>query len=97
MLFVAAVTLAASWRKGVVLAGAALGAVAASAAPANAVVGVGNAAFGNTCANTGGAQASGATVSGSGTLAGNLGQLPLDLPRNECGNSGLTCIVTGTW
>ncbi|UQA97935.1 chaplin [Streptomyces halobius] len=54
----------------------------------------GNATFGNSCANQGSPQASGATVAGSGALAGNTGQLPLDLPRNHCGNSGLTCDTT---
>ncbi|CAL9289386.1 chaplin [Streptomyces sp. SudanB182_2057] len=85
-------------RKRAVLVGSTLGAasVAVSAAPAQAnIIGVGNAAFGNTCANHGDAQASGATVSGSGVLSGNALQLPLDLPRNECGNSGMTCLTPG--
>ncbi|MFI7317131.1 chaplin family protein [Streptomyces venezuelae] len=86
-------TLVRSWRHGAFLAGAALGAVAAATAPASAnVVGAGNAAFGNSCTNTRDAQAAGATVSGSGLLADNLAQLPLDLPRNDCGNSGITCL-----
>ncbi|MGI5484882.1 chaplin family protein [Streptomyces lavendofoliae] len=80
-------------RRQAVLVGVGLGAVALSAAPAHAsVIGVGNATFGNVCANAGGAHASGATVSGGGVLAGLVGQLPMDLPRNDCGNSGLTCI-----
>ncbi|WP_436960782.1 chaplin family protein [Streptomyces sp. SudanB182_2057] len=88
-----ALTLAPSWRKGVVLAGAAVGAVAAAAAPASAgIVAVGDAVFGNSCVNAGASQASGATVAGSGSLAGNLAQLPLDLPRNRCGNSGIICL-----
>ncbi|MCL3998242.1 hypothetical protein [Streptomyces lavenduligriseus] len=80
------------WRKGVVLAGAALGAMAATATPASAnIVGAGNAVFGNSCTTMGVAQASDATVAGSGSSAGNLAQLPLDLVRNPCGNSGIIC------
>ncbi|MFF3641533.1 chaplin family protein [Streptomyces sp. NPDC002564] len=75
---------------------AVLGAVAgvallpAGAAHAN-VIGVGNAAFGNTCASQGGARSTGATVAGSGLANGNQVGLPLDLPRNHCGNSGIVC------
>ncbi|MEU7135073.1 chaplin family protein [Streptomyces sp. NPDC046261] len=82
-----------SVRRQVVLAGAGLGAVALSAVPAHAVIGVGNAASGNVCATAGGARAAGATASGTGSLAGNAGQLPVGLPRNHCGNSGLTCAI----
>lgn len=71
--------------------GAGLDAVASSAGPAHAVIGVGNPASSNACANEGGARAAGARVSSKETLAGNAGQLPLGLPRNHCGNSGLTC------
>ncbi|KIF70896.1 hypothetical protein HY68_23495 [Streptomyces sp. AcH 505] len=73
-----------------------LGAVAgvallpAGAAQAN-VVGVGNAAFGNTCASHDDARAEGATVTGSGLANGNQTGLPLSLPRNHCGNSGIIC------
>ncbi|CAL9325417.1 chaplin family protein [Streptomyces sp. SudanB182_2057] len=84
-------TSAPSWRTGVVLAGAAVGAMAA-ATPASAnIVGVGNAVFGNSCTTVGAARASGTTVAGSGSAAGNLAQLPLDLSRNSCGNSGIIC------
>ncbi|MFE2940010.1 chaplin family protein [Streptomyces sp. NPDC059255] len=75
---------------------AVLGAVAgvallpAGTAHAN-VVGVGNAVFGNTCVNQGGARAVGATVAGSGVASGNQVGLPLSLPRNHCGNSGIVC------
>ncbi|MER6190121.1 chaplin family protein [Streptomyces cyaneofuscatus] len=78
---------------------AVLGAVAgtalipAGAAHAN-VVGIGNATFGNACVNHGGtAAAAGATVSGSGLGSGNVAGLPLSLPRNDCGNSGIICIA----
>ncbi|MET9479235.1 chaplin family protein [Streptomyces sp. NPDC006638] len=75
---------------------AVLGAVAgvallpAGAAQAN-VVGIGNAVFGNTCVNQGDARAAGATVGGAGLGSGNHVGLPLDLPRNHCGNSGIIC------
>lgn len=36
-------------------------------------------------------RASGATVAGTGTLGANLVQLPLNVSRNSCGNSGITC------
>ncbi|GLF95119.1 chaplin family protein [Streptomyces yaizuensis] len=75
---------------------AVLGAVAGAALlPAGAahasVIGVGNAVFGNTCVNQGGASAAGATVAGSGVGSGNQIGLPLSLPRNQCGNSGIIC------
>ncbi|MFF3784349.1 chaplin family protein [Streptomyces sp. NPDC001933] len=75
---------------------AVLGAVAGAALlPAGAahagVIGVGNAVFGNTCVNQGGARAVGATVAGSGVGSGNQTGLPLSLPRNHCGNSGIVC------
>ncbi|MFD8916327.1 chaplin family protein [Streptomyces sp. NPDC059569] len=73
--------------------GAVLGAalVPAGAAHAN-VIGIGNATFGNTCANQGGgAHTAGGTVAGSGAVSGNHVALPLDLPRNHCGNSGIIC------
>ncbi|MFJ1750133.1 chaplin family protein [Streptomyces sp. NPDC088116] len=74
--------------------GAVLGAalVPAGAAHAN-VVGIGNAVFGNTCVNQGGAQAAAGTVAGSGAASGNIASLPLSLPRNDCGNSGIVCHV----
>ncbi|CAL9278985.1 chaplin family protein [Streptomyces sp. SudanB182_2057] len=74
--------------------GAAMGValVPAGAAHAN-IGGVGNAVFGNSCANVGDAQARGATAASPGVLGGNLAQLPLDLPRNQCGNSGIVCLV----
>ncbi|WP_037910821.1 chaplin family protein [Actinacidiphila yeochonensis] len=76
---------------------AVLGAVAgATLLPAGAahasVVGVGNAVFGNSCVTLdSGARAEGATVGGSGLLGGNTAGLPLSLPRNHCGNSGIVC------
>ncbi|WP_424216173.1 chaplin family protein (plasmid) [Streptomyces sp. BI20] len=70
------------------VAGAAL--LPAGAAQAN-VIGIGNAVFGNTCANQGDARAVGSTVAGSGVGSGNRVALPLDLPRNHCGNSGIVC------
>lgn len=75
---------------------AVLGAVAGAALlPAGAahasVIGVGNAVFGNTCVSKGGAQAAGTTVAGSGVGGGNQTGLPLDLRRNQCGNSGIIC------
>ncbi|MFE1959924.1 chaplin family protein [Streptomyces sp. NPDC059479] len=81
---------------GVGVRAAVLGAVAgaallpAGAAHAN-VIGFGNAVFGNTCVNQGGARAVGATVAGSGAASGNAAGLPLSLPRNHCGNSGIVC------
>ncbi|MEW1679489.1 chaplin family protein [Streptomyces noursei] len=62
----------------------------AGAAQAN-VIGIGNAVFGNTCVNQGGARAVGSTVAGSGVASGNYTGLPLSLPRNHCGNSGIVC------
>lgn len=72
--------------------GAVLGAalVPAGAAHAN-VVGIGNAVFGNTCVNQGDGQAVAGTVAGSGAASGNIASLPLSLPRNHCGNSGIVC------
>ncbi|MET8829038.1 chaplin family protein [Streptomyces sp. NPDC004610] len=64
--------------------------VPAGAAHAN-VIGIGNAVFGNTCASHGDARAAGTTVGGSGVGGGNLAGLPLSLPRNHCGNSGIVC------
>lgn len=70
------------------VAGAAL--LPAGAAHAN-VIGFGNAVFGNMCVSQGGARAAGATVAGSGVASGNEAGLPLSLPRNHCGNSGIVC------
>nr|WP_275901405.1 chaplin family protein [Streptomyces sp. MBT27] len=39
----------------------------------------------------GNAQARGATAASAGTAVANVGQLPLSLPRNHCGNSGIIC------
>lgn len=74
--------------------GAVLGAalVPAGAAHANAV-GIGNGVFGNTCAARSDAQAVAGTVAGSGAASGNIAGLPLSLPRNQCGNSGIICTV----
>ncbi|MBT2386629.1 chaplin family protein [Streptomyces sp. ISL-11] len=91
-----AATRARSARKRALLVGTGLGAVALSAAPAHAIIGIGNPASSNFCAVEGGPRAAGATRSSAGTLAGNAGQLPLGLPRNHCGNSGLTCAVAST-
>ncbi|MEU7135072.1 chaplin family protein [Streptomyces sp. NPDC046261] len=92
-----AATRARSWRERAALVGTVgtgLGVVVLSATPAPAVIGVGNATYGNACAQSVGARASGSTVSGTGSLTGNAGQLPVGLPRNHCGNSGLTCLAT---
>ncbi|MFJ4912989.1 chaplin family protein [Streptomyces sp. NPDC088726] len=75
------------------MAGAAL--LPVGAAHAN-VIGTENAAFGNTCVSQGGARTEGATVTGSGVGSGNLAGLPLDLPRNHCGNSGIICTAIFT-
>ncbi|OKI06261.1 hypothetical protein A6A06_37635 [Streptomyces sp. CB02923] len=64
----------------------------AGAAQAN-VIGIGNAAFGNTCAGQDGTRAAGSMVAGTGVAAANEAGLPLDLPRNECGNSGIVCVA----
>ncbi|GAA4812855.1 chaplin family protein [Streptomyces ziwulingensis] len=72
--------------------GAAAGAALLPAGAAHAsVIGVGNAVFGNTCVTQGSAGAAGATVAGSGLGTGNAAGLPLSLPRNRCGNSGIVC------
>ncbi|MEU2680804.1 chaplin family protein [Streptomyces sp. NPDC007107] len=77
---------------------AALAAAATVVMPAGTatagVVSVGSGAFGNTAITHGaGAMARGATASGSGALGGNVSSLPLDLPRNRAGNSGLVCVA----
>jgi hypothetical protein len=84
-------------RRRLVLIVGAVGVTLFSAAPAQAsVIGVGDAAFGNACANQGvGAQSHGATASGSGALGGNSTQLPLNVPRDRCGNSGIVCDFSG--
>ncbi|MFD5514032.1 hypothetical protein ACFWIB_40960 [Streptomyces sp. NPDC127051] len=80
------------WGKRAVLVGAAVGTVAASAAPAQAgIISVGNAAFGNSCSSKGNAQAADGTAAGPGVLGANLAQLPLQLQRNTCGESGIIC------
>ncbi|MFD7412775.1 chaplin family protein [Kitasatospora purpeofusca] len=72
--------------------GTAVGAALVPAGAAHAgIVGVGNAVFGNSCETYGGTQATGGTVSDSGTVSGNQVGLPLDLPRNHCGSSGIVC------
>ncbi|MER5561340.1 MULTISPECIES: chaplin family protein [unclassified Streptomyces] len=72
--------------------GAATGAALLPAGAAQAsVIGVGNAVFGNTCVSQGTARTVGSTVTGSGVASGNQTGLPLDLPRNHCGNSGIVC------
>ncbi|MFE4055081.1 chaplin family protein [Streptomyces sp. NPDC059096] len=76
----------------VAVAGAVLGAALAPAGAAHAsVIGVGNATFGNTCVNQGDAHAVGGTAAGSGAASGNYASLPLSLPRNQCGTSGIVC------
>ncbi|MFC9133351.1 chaplin family protein [Streptomyces sp. NPDC057099] len=62
----------------------------AGAAHAN-VGGIGNAVLGNSCVRQGSAGAVGSTVAGSGVGSGNQSGLPLSLPRNQCGNSGIVC------
>jgi ChpA-C len=73
--------------------GAVAGAVLLPAGAAHAsVVGIGNAVFGNACVTQDhGVRADGATVAGSGVGGGNQAGLPLSLPRNQCGNSGIVC------
>ncbi|MGW2543595.1 chaplin family protein [Kitasatospora sp. NPDC001574] len=72
--------------------GTAMGAALVPAGAAQAdIVGVGNAVFGNSCENHGGTQTAGGTVSDSGTASGNQLGLPLSLPRNHCGSSGIVC------
>ncbi|MEV6425609.1 chaplin family protein [Streptomyces sp. NPDC051662] len=74
--------------------GAVLGAALVPAGAAHAsVIGIGNATFGNMCANQGGAHTAGGTVAGSGAVSGNHVALPLDLPRIQCGSSGIICTV----
>ncbi|MFE7129710.1 chaplin family protein [Streptomyces sp. NPDC057638] len=85
-----------TWGRGGGARAAVLGAVAGVAlVPAGAaqasVIGVGNAAFGNTCVHHGDARAAGSTVAGSGVANANQAGLPLSLPRNQCGNSGIVC------
>ncbi|MFJ2812612.1 chaplin family protein [Streptomyces sp. NPDC087294] len=75
------------------VAGAAL--IPAGAAHAN-VIGIGNATFGNTCVNLGGARADGATKASGGAVSGTQVGLPLSLPRNHCGNSGIVCTAVFT-
>ncbi|MEU5402297.1 chaplin family protein [Streptomyces sp. NPDC005963] len=78
--------------KRVAVVGTALGAALVPAGAAHAsIIGIGNPAFGNSCANQGGAQSAGATIAGSGAASGNQAGLPLSLPRNQCGNSGIIC------
>jgi hypothetical protein len=84
-------------RRLVLVVAAVGGAVLVPAASAQAnVIGVGNAAFGNKCVTaSSGAQTRGATTHGAGVLGGNAVQAPLELSRQQCGNSGLTCAVAG--
>ncbi|MEV8326809.1 chaplin family protein [Kitasatospora sp. NPDC056731] len=78
--------------KRVAVLGTAVGAALVPVGAAHAsIVGVGNAVFDNSCVNHGGTQATGGTVSDSGTAAGNQVGLPLSLPRNQCGSSGIVC------
>ncbi|MEV7728641.1 chaplin family protein [Streptomyces sp. NPDC087917] len=80
-------------RRAVVV-GTAVGAVLVPAGAAHAAaIGIGNASFGNSCANQGGARAEGGTASASGAASGNYAGLPLTLPRNQCGNSGIVCFA----
>ncbi|WP_327169851.1 chaplin family protein [Streptomyces subrutilus] len=75
-----------------VVTGTAVGAVLVPVGAAHAsVVGIGNAVFGNTCASHGDARAEGGTAAASGAASGNFAALPLSLPRNHCGNSGIVC------
>ncbi|GAA2977543.1 MULTISPECIES: chaplin family protein [unclassified Kitasatospora] len=78
--------------KRVAVVGAAVGAALAPAGVGHAdILGAGNAVFGNSCVNQGGTQATGGTVADSGTVTGNQLGLPLSLPRNHCGSSGIVC------
>lgn len=85
----------AAWgtSKWAAVAGAAAGAVLVPVASAQAgVVSVGNGTFGNECANAGvAAGALGGTFASEGVGGGNHVALPLTLPRNQCGNSGIVC------
>ncbi|MFH8485300.1 chaplin family protein [Streptomyces longisporoflavus] len=54
-----------------------------------------DATCGNSCTNVSAALAQGATTATAGTAAGNMAQLPLNLPRNQCGNSGIICCEWG--
>ncbi|GGZ42694.1 chaplin family protein [Streptomyces poonensis] len=78
----------------VVGAAAGVALVPAGAAHAN-IIGIGNAAFGNSCTNVGAAQSRGATTASAGAASGNVTQLPLNLQRNQCGNSGIVCAGCG--
>lgn len=85
-----------SMGKRAAMVGAAVSAALVPAGAAHAgVIGIGDSAFGNTCTNLSGAHPAGSTAVGSGLGGGNTGQLPLDLPRNRCGNSGIICNVQG--
>ncbi|MET9364620.1 chaplin family protein [Streptomyces sp. NPDC006632] len=81
-------------RVGAVGAAVGAGLIPAGAAQAG-VISVGNATFGNSCANVGGALASGATVASPGAVSGSALRLPVSLPRNHCGNSGIVCDADG--
>ncbi|MFE9491212.1 MULTISPECIES: chaplin family protein [unclassified Streptomyces] len=82
----------ASVRAAVLGLGAVAGVALLPAGAAHAsVIGIGNAVFGNTCVSQGGTRAAGTTVAGSGVASGNQVGLPLSLPRNHCGNSGIVC------
>ncbi|WP_405610658.1 chaplin family protein [Streptomyces sp. NBC_01508] len=77
-----------------VVVGAVAGAALLPAGAAQAsVVGIGNAVFGNGCViqDQPGARSEGATVAGGGLGGGNQAGLPLSLPRNHCGSSGIVC------
>jgi hypothetical protein len=75
--------------------GAAAGAALLPAGAAHAsVIGIGNALFENTCVTLDhGARSVGDTVAGSGLGGGNSAGLPLSLPRNHCGSSGIVCFA----
>ncbi|MFE6338844.1 chaplin family protein [Streptomyces sp. NPDC057798] len=66
----------------------ALGVSLATPAWAGGVGAIGLPAFDNTCRiTTNGAHSARQTVHGSGALTGNVAQAPLDMPRNNCGNT----------
>ncbi|MFD7450456.1 chaplin family protein [Kitasatospora sp. NPDC059827] len=74
------------------LAGTAMGAALVPAGVAHAtVLGAGNAVFDNSCTTYGGTTAVGDTATQSGAATGNQLGLPLSLPRNHCGSTGIVC------
>ncbi|MFF3343623.1 chaplin family protein [Streptomyces flavidovirens] len=66
--------------------------MALGAAPSASAGGIGDflsPAFGTNCANHHGAHAAGTTTHGTGTANGNLAELPVGSPLNQCGGADL--------